>query len=222
MFIGHYSASFAGKALERRIPLWTLFVAAQLVDFVWAILVLAGVEKARVVPGLMAASALDLYYMPVTHSLVGAILWSVAGGFVLNFAVKARTLRTALVIGCAVLSHWFLDLIVHRPDLPLLGDDSMKLGLSMWNYFWPEFALEVLLLVIGIQWWLKTERKAGSSTPATVRAAWIIFGLLVICQCVDKFGPPPASSQMAAGSALAAYTVLAGFAAWADRTRKPA
>jgi hypothetical protein len=219
MFVGHYSASFAGKAVERQIPLWILFIAAQFVDFLWGILVLAGVEKARITPGLMAASAMDLYYMPVTHSLFGAILWSVLGGLILNFAVKARTVRTGIIIGLVVLSHWMGDLIVHRPDLPIFGDNSMKLGFGMWNYFWPEFALELLLLIIGIQWWLKTERDSGNTSRATVRAAWILFGLLVICQCIDKFGAPPASSQIAAASALAAYTVLSGVAYWADKQR---
>jgi hypothetical protein len=69
VFTGHYSASFAGKAVDRTIPLWVLFVAVQLLDFVWAILVLLGIEKVRIVPGFMAASALDLYYMPYTTAL---------------------------------------------------------------------------------------------------------------------------------------------------------
>lgn len=217
MFVGHYSAAFAGKGYERRIPLWTLFVATQLVDFLWAIFVFAGIEKVRVIPGFMAASPLDLYYMPVTHSLIGALLWSAAGGFVLNFAVNARTVKTATVLALAVFSHWILDLIVHRPDLPLFSDTSPKFGFGLWNYFWPEFALEMLLILIGMQWWLKTVREAGASTPATVRSAWILFGLLIVFQCIDKFGPPPGSPQMAAAGALVAYTVLAGLAAWADR-----
>jgi len=161
-----------------------------------------------------------LYYMPITHSLTGAILWSAVGGIVLNFAVKARNMKTAVVLAVAIFSHWVLDLIVHRPDLPIFSDAGTKLGFGMWNYFWPEFALELLLVVAGIQWWLKTEREAGASTPALVRAAWILFGLLVVCQCIDKFGPPPASPQMAAGSALVAYTVLAGIAAWAGNQAK--
>jgi hypothetical protein len=214
MFTGHYSVAFAGKAYEPRIPLWTLFVAAQLVDFLWAILVLAGVEKARIVPGLMAASSLDLYCMPYSHSLVGALAWSVAGGFMLNFAVRGRDAVTAFVLGVTVFSHWIADVLVHRPDLPLMSDASFKMGLGMWNYFWPELALEIFLLAITLVWWLRTERSG-----ATVRAGFILFVLLVAAQCVDKFGPPPESSQMAAVSALAAYTVLALVAGWAGKRR---
>jgi len=217
MFVGHYSAAFAAKAWERRIPLWVLFVAAQLVDFLWAIFVLTGVEKVRIVPGLMKASALDLYYMPFTHSLVGAALWSVAGGIALNFAVRARSTATAVLIGLVVFSHWIGDLLVHRPDLPLFTDGSMKLGLGMWNYFWPELALEVVLLPITIHLWLRMERKADTITKRKIAGAWTLFGLLVIFQCIDKFGPPPMSPQGMAGSALAAYTVLAGAAAWVDK-----
>jgi hypothetical protein len=218
MFVGHYSAAFAGKAWELRIPLWVLFVATQLVDFLWSIFVLAGIEKVRIVPGLMEASALDLYYMPFTHSLGGALLWSVAGGVVLNFAVRARSLATAVIIGLAVFSHWIEDLIVHRPDLPLLGDGSPKLGLGLWNYFWPELALELILLAVTIHWWLRMERAAEAISERKIIGAWTLFGLLVIFQCIDKFGPLPASPEMAAVSAFAAYSVLAVAAAWVDRT----
>ena len=214
MFTGHYSAAFAAKAYGPKIPLWTLFVATQLVDFLWAVFILTGVEKARIVPGLMAASAMALYCMPFTHSLVGALVWSVVGGVVLNFAVRGRDAVTGFVLGLAVFSHWIADLLVHRPDLPLMGDNSLKMGFGMWNYFWPEFALEIFLLFVTLVWWLRTERSG-----ATVRAGFILFGLLIVAQCVDKFGPPPESSQMAAVSALAAYTVLALVAAWAGRER---
>jgi len=214
MFTGHYSVAFASKAYQPRIPLWTLFIATQFLDFVWAVLVLAGIEKARIVPGLMAASALDLYYMPFTHSLVGALALSVAGGLLLNFAVKGRDAITAFVLGCAVFSHWIADLLVHRPDLPLMTDSCPKLGFGMWNYFWPEFILEIVLLAVTLVWWLRTERSG-----ATVRAGFILFGLLVIAQCVDKFGPVPGSSEAAAWMALTAYTVLALVAAWAGRGR---
>ncbi|HKR95914.1 MAG TPA: hypothetical protein VJW55_11150, partial [Candidatus Angelobacter sp.] len=73
MFIGHYSASFAGRAAEKRLPLWLLFIAVQFIDVLWAIFVLLGVEKVRIVPGFTASNALDLYYMPYTHSLLGAL-----------------------------------------------------------------------------------------------------------------------------------------------------
>jgi hypothetical protein len=78
MFVGHYGVSFAVKAIDQRIPLWTLFIAVQLLDVFWAPFVLLGIEKVRIVPGITASNPLDLYYMPYTHSLLASALWSVA------------------------------------------------------------------------------------------------------------------------------------------------
>ena len=87
MFVGHYGVSFATKGLEPRIPLWLLFIAVQWLDVVWAPLVLLGVEKVRIVPGFTATNPLDLYYMPYTHSLVAALLWSAAAYLCFRFVV---------------------------------------------------------------------------------------------------------------------------------------
>src|SRR3972149_2278819 len=89
MFIGHYGPSFAIKATDKSIPLWLLFIAVQMVDVLWAVLVLLGIEKVRIVPGITATNPLDLYYMPYTHSLVAALLWS-AAAFVFYRIVTGR------------------------------------------------------------------------------------------------------------------------------------
>lgn len=210
MFTGHYSASFAGKAVDRAIPLWVLFVAVQLMDFVWAILVLLGVEKVRIVPGFMAASPVDLYYMPYTHSLAGALALSILGGALFCLIWK-RAWTSGLVVGLAVFSHWILDLVVHGPDLLIYG--SYKMGFGLWNHFWPELTVECALLLGTILWYLR-----GVSSPVTKRRAWILFAILLVFQCIDKFGPPPAGTTQFAVSALVAYTLLAAFAAWVDKT----
>jgi hypothetical protein len=128
MFIGHYGPSFAIKAIRPAIPLWLLFVAVQLVDVAWAVLVLLGIEKVRIVPGISASNPLDLYYMPYTHSFAAAVLWAVAAIVVCKFLPSVRTWSAAVWIELTVLSHWVLDWLVHRPDLPLY-DDTMKVGL---------------------------------------------------------------------------------------------
>jgi hypothetical protein len=206
MFVGHYSCSYAGKALDRTIPLWVLFVAVQFLDFVWSVLILLGIEHVRIIPGFMAASALDLYDMPYSHSLVGALALSIMGGILSNLVWK----KSGLIVGLAVFSHWILDLVVHAPDLVLYG--SHKVGFGLWNYFWPEFVIEIGLLLVTMLWYL-----SGVSSPIAKRRVWILFGILIAFQCVDKFGPPPGSAHQAAGSALAAYTVLAALAAWTDK-----
>src|SRR5713101_7880489 len=134
MFTGHYGPSFAANAAEKRLPLWLLFIAVQFVDVLWAIFVLLGIEKVRIVPGITESSPLDLYYMPYTHSLVGAIGWSVLAALLYKLSSKAGVSRKAAVyLGAAVFSHWILDLLVHRPDLSLY-DDTMKVGFGLWNF----------------------------------------------------------------------------------------
>src|SRR6266436_3103892 len=98
MFVGHYGPSFAIKALRPAIPLWLLFIAVQLVDVAWAVLILLGVEKVRIVPGITASNPLDLYYMPYTHSLVAAIFWSCAAGIVYQFAARPSRGQVSLVV----------------------------------------------------------------------------------------------------------------------------
>jgi hypothetical protein len=122
MFVGHYGPSFAIKAIRPSIPLWLLFIAVQLVDVVWAVLVLLGIEKIRIVPGVTASNPLDLYYMPYTHSLAAAVLWAAAAIALCKSLPGVGTWRTAAWIGLAVFSHWILDLLVHRPDLPLYDE----------------------------------------------------------------------------------------------------
>ncbi|MGE5502098.1 MAG: metal-dependent hydrolase [Ignavibacteriales bacterium] len=153
MFVGHYSAALAAKAAEPRAPLWTLVGACQLMDIAWSALVMAGVEKLRIDPSL-PGSSLDLYYMPFTHSLPGAIAWSVLGLVLARWLLKLP-FRVAFLIGLTVFSHWVLDYLVHRPDLLLWPGDG-KVGLGWWNYPVPEQALEIGLLGLGAMWWAWT------------------------------------------------------------------
>ena len=148
MFVGHYGVSFATKRADPSIPLWVLFLAVQWLDVMWAPLILLGVEKVRIVPGITATNPLDLYYMPYTHSLVAALMWSAAATGTYRW-LRSATVRSSLFVGSAVFSHWVLDLIVHRPDLPLY-DNTAKVGLGLWNYPVWAFGLEAVLLFGGI------------------------------------------------------------------------
>jgi len=196
MFVGHYGVSFAARRCDASVPLWALFVAVQLLDFIWAPLVLLGIEKVRIVPGFTATNPLDLYYMPYTHSLVAACLWSAGAFAVYRLARRRDGAAAALVVAGAVLSHWVLDFVVHRPDLPLF-DDSVKVGLGLWNWPGPALALEAALLLGG----MAISFRAG---PAR-RAATTTFCLAMLAiQVVVFFGPPPAS-----GKAAAAYVAFA-------------
>lgn len=216
MFVGHYGVSFAARRVAPTIPLWTLFIAVQLLDVFWAPLILLGIEKVRIVPGITASNPLDLYYMPYTHSLLAALLWS-AGAFLVYRLFAARGLigRAALVVALAVFSHWVLDFVVHRPDLPLY-DNTAKVGLGLWNVPAVAFALEAGLLFGGM--WLYFAR---GSFP---RLRMVVFGLVMLAiQAYVFFGPPPGSDKAAAWTALAAYAVFAAVAARLERPgRHPA
>ena len=134
MFVGHYSVAFAAKSKKNKIPLWILFIAVQFLDYIWATLVLLGIEKLRVIKGFTAGSMLDSYFHPYSHSLPTALIWSAIAGLLYKtiWRVKASN-SAALIVGVAVFSHWILDFIAHPGDLPLY-DNTTKIGLGMWNY----------------------------------------------------------------------------------------
>jgi hypothetical protein len=210
VFVGHYGVSFAAKRSDDSLPLWVLFLAVQLLDVVWAPLVLLGVEKVRIVPGITATNPLDLYYMPYTHSLLAALLWSAAAAAGYRLLARPLSQGASLLVGLAVFSHWVLDLIVHRPDLPLY-DDSAKVGLGLWNRPVLAFALEATLALGGMALFLRHRRGR--------RASIVVFGLVMLAvQAYVFFGPPPASGAAIAVTALASYAVFALIIWWlADR-----
>lgn len=211
MFVGHYAAALAAKAVAPRAPLWTYVIAAQAIDIGWAGLVMAGVEKVRIDPSL-PGSALDLYHMPFTHSLPAVVLWSLAA------LGLARAFRlpwgAAIAIALTVFSHWLLDLLVHRPDLELWFGGA-KVGLGLWNYPVPEQAVEIGLLGLGAAAWAWTRGKGGQSLwPVLVFAA-----ILVAVQVIEMVMPSSGGTESLGPSALAVYLVM-GAIAWAlDRRR---
>ena len=188
MFVGHYSVAFAAKSERNNIPLWVLFIAVQFLDYVWATLVLLGIEKLRVIKGFTAGSMLDSYFHPYSHSLIAAIAWSCIAGLAYNMFFSRHGYLNrryaALVVGAAVFSHWILDLIAHPRDLAIY-DNTWKVGFGLWNYRDPEFALEIGLLGVGVMLYLKR-----NAVPAMRKGAIIAFGVaLVIIQIGDTYVP---------------------------------
>ena len=212
MFVGHYSASFALKSAKPTVPLWVLFLGVQAVDIGWGSLVLGGIEHASYVPGFTKAFPLDLYYMPFTHSLVAGLIWAAACAAIYAMWRARDGMSAAIVVGLAVLSHWFLDLPVHIHDLPLY-DNSMKQGFGLWNYPVPELLLEVGLLLGSV--WLYARR-----VPQHAHSAWIFGIVLSVIQTGQNLGPwMLKSASLVATSALVSYLA---FAFVAYRIEKPA
>jgi membrane-bound metal-dependent hydrolase YbcI (DUF457 family) len=210
MFIGHYSAAFAAKGIERQVPLWIFVLAVQLVDVGWSILVLLGIEKVRIVPGFMAGSPLDLYYMPYTHSLLATFIWGAVVFALARFLPGAGRARAAAIVALAVMSHWLLDLLVHAQDLALY-DDTMKMGFGLWNYPLFENTLELLLLYAAYVFFCR------GATSRQARATLNLVVVMTILQVVNIFMPPPPSAQVMAVMALLSYGVLTVMAWRAER-----
>jgi hypothetical protein len=188
MFVGHYSIAFAAKSERNKIPLWVLFVAVQFLDYVWATLVLLGIEKLRVIKGFTAGSMLDSYFHPYSHSLIAAIIWSVVAAIgykpLCSWLGYSYSKSAALIVSLAVFSHWILDLLAHPRDLAIY-DNKWKVGFGLWNYRNPEFTLEIALLAGGIILYL-----TRNVIPASRTIAIILFGFgLVVVQIGDTYVP---------------------------------
>ena len=207
MFVGHYSAALAAKAAEPRAPLWTYVIACQLLDVGWSGLIMTGAEKVSFDPSL-PGSALVLEHMPWTHSLPAAVLWSLAAGMAVRFAMKLPW-RAAVFVGLVVFSHWILDLAVHRPDLELWFGGS-KVGFGLWNYPVPEQAIEIGLLAVAGGYWIAQRVREGRQ----VRPAALFLVLLIAVQIVSMLMPSTGGGVVQMGiMALAVYLGL-GVVAW--------
>jgi hypothetical protein len=215
MFIGHYGPAFAAKPLARSVPLWVLFIAVQWLDVCWSALVLLDVEKVRIVPGFTQGSPLDLYFMPYTHGLIGALALSAVFGAIALLSVQERRTAAFAVVAGAVFSHWLLDLVVHVPDLPLIGD-TMKVGFGLWRWLWISLPLEFVTLFAGVAIYV---RAVPSKTRYGDAALWGFAGIMVALECYAAFGPPAASPAAQAQNALLAYGVLAVLAGAVDGLR---
>ena len=213
MFVGHYGVSLALRPKAKGISLGWLFLAVQWLDVVWSILVLIGVEKVRIVPGFLPASALNLYYMPFTHSLVAALLWSVF--FVYVFRLRGRGLLPSAIVGFAVFSHWLLDLVTHNSDLPLLTY-AHTVGLGLWRFRFGTFLAEALLLLFGLVIYM---RSSQPRSPLGTFGMPVYVALLVLINVPNLYGPAPSSVTGMVVAAECAYIVLALVAGWLDRAR---
>lgn len=204
MFAGHYAAAIAAKAAEPKAPLWTLAAGCQLVDIAWGVFIATGVERAESDPSL-PGSTLILSYMPWTHSLPAAILWSVAAGLLAALPLRLSA-RVAVLIGAVVFSHWILDLVVHRPDLELFPGGP-KLGFGLWNFPVPEEAVEIGLIAVAAVFWAASRRRLGQAAwPAALFIAFLVAMQIVAMFVPTQAGPLPATTGL---TILAAYIVIA-------------
>ena len=215
MFVGHYGIAFATKPAAPAVPLWVYFIAVQWLDVIWSILVLLGIEKLHIVAGFTEANALDLYYMPYTHGLPGAVVLSAVLGAIVAATVARRRATAFLAVSAAAFSHWILDLIVHVPDLPLY-DNTDKVGFGLWRHVAISFPLELGVLLAGTWFYARALPPADRRGHIALRG---FVALLALLQVYANFGPPPSSETAMAVTALVLYLALAAIAAWVERIR---
>ena len=214
MFIGHYGAGFAGKKIDNQPSLGTMFFAAQFLDLLWPIFILLGIEKVKIEPGLMAANPLDFTFYPYTHSLFFTVIWGILFGAV-YFLVR-KNLKGSILLGSLVLSHWVLDLIVHRPDLPIFPWSDLKVGLGLWNSVPVSFILEVLIFSTGAFFYIsatKAKNKTGNF------ALWGLIIFLLVIYIANVFGSAPPSVEAIGIAGLSQWIIIA-WAYWINKNRE--
>jgi len=212
MFIGHFAPAFVAASIGPRAPkLGTAFFAAQLLDWAFFALAIVGVEKMRIEPGATVMVPFDLHFYPYTHSLLGAAIWAI--GFALLIIMTQRKVLAAILSGLVVLSHWGLDWVAHRPDLPL-GFEGGYVGLGLWNHPAIAMPLEIAITMGAFLFYLKRTR-------GPVGQPVLLFIALIGLQVFNWFGPEPSEvSLFFYAQALIAFAILTALAAWVGENRQ--
>ncbi len=214
MFIGHFGIGFGAKAVAPKTSLGSLFLAAQFIDLLWPSFLLMGLEDVRIEPGITRVTPLDFSHYPISHSLLAVLCWAVL--FAAVYGLVRRYPRGALVLGLAVVSHWFLDLVVHRPDLPLYPGSNHLYGLGLWSSLGATLAVELPVFALGLWLYLRT------TTAVDGAGRWGLWGLVIFLLAIyfaNLFGEPPPNVTILAWVGQAQWLLVA-WAYWVDRHRR--
>jgi hypothetical protein len=213
MFIGHFGLGFAAKRVAPKVSLGWLFVAAQFLDLLWPSLLLLGVERVRIVPGETVVTPLAFEHYPLSHSLLAAAAWAVLLGLI-HFGLR-RDRGAAVVLGMLVLSHWGLDAVVHKPDLPIYAGSATFVGMGLWQSFAATVAVETAVFAVGVWIYSRTTR------PVDRRGRWGLWALvafLLLVHAANLTGPPPPGTAAIAWAGQAQW-LLVFWAFWVDSHR---
>ena len=215
MFIGHAALAFAAKPLAPRTSLALLLAATYWLDIVWPVLVLAGIEHVRIDPGNTAFTPLDFFDYPWSHSLVLAAGWSALFGFAVSRAGK----RVAVILGLLVFSHWVLDFVSHRPDLPLAPASTTMLGLGLWNSIPATLLIESAMFGAGVWIYALATRPRDA---IGIFGFWGFVFFLGAIYAANVFGPPPPSVTAIGIAGVAGAALFTVWSWWIDRHRSSA
>ena len=216
MFIGHYAVALAAKKAAPKTSLGTLFLSAQFLDLLWPIFLLSGWEHVRIDPGNTAFTPLDFYDYPITHSLIMAIVWSLAFGLIYFF--RRHYMRGAWILGFGVFSHWLLDFIAHRPDLPIFPGSGTNAGLGLWNSVPATILVESTLFIVGLILYLRATT-ARDHIGRNAFWAFIAFTALFYVGNVFSRQQPPSNVTVLAVGGLSQWLIVP-WTYWIDRHRQ--
>lgn len=217
MFIGHFAVGFGAKKLAPAISLGTLFLAAQLADLIWPNLVLIGIERVDIRPGATVVTPLDFVSYPYSHSLVALAAWALALA-ALYALLRRVSFASGAVLAGLVLSHWVLDVISHRPDMPVTLDGPERLGLGLWNSVAATLAVELTMFAVGIALYVRSTQPIDRTGRW---ALWSLVAFLLLMNLGNMFGPAPPSSAAVAWADQGMWLLIA-WGYWIDRHRRTA
>ncbi len=215
MFIGHFAVGFAGKKLAPQASLPALLLAGVFADVLWPVLVAVGAEHVRIAPGATVYTPLEFVSYPWSHSLLMLLIWGgLIGAF---FRHRQGGRRIWAVIAALVVSHWLLDWITHKPDMPLYPGGE-KYGLGLWNNVTATMVVEILMFAAGLALYASTTRaKDAVGRWAFIGLAALLFGFFIL-DSLDPTAPPSVAAIWI--SALIATPIVLLWAGWIDRHRE--
>jgi hypothetical protein len=216
MFIGHFALGLAAKRLAPRTSLATLFIAPTLADLLWPVFLLLGWEQAHVAPDPNPFLTLWLDHYPISHSLVTLIGWGAL--FALLYRARTGLGRAAAILALLVVSHWVLDVITHRPDLPIYPGGP-EVGLGLWRSVVGTLVVEGLLFGAGIGIYIQATRARDKIGRF---GFWAIMAVLAVSYVSTLFSPPPPDMKTAAVFTIVVSWVFVIVAWWVDRHREAA
>lgn len=214
MFIGHFALGLGLKKVTPQISLGTLFLAVQFADLLWPTLLLLGVESVEIEPGITLMTPLNFVSYPISHSLLMITVWGLAVGFIYSLIKKDRSALMWLAL--AVVSHWILDLLTHRPDLPLYPGNSPLLGLGLWNSLWGSIVIEFLIFGVGVWIYLNSTRARDNQGKY---GFWALIVFFVLIHMANITGPPPPNTSAIAWAGHLQWLFVL-WAYWVDAHRE--
>ncbi|HEV3198115.1 MAG TPA: metal-dependent hydrolase [Bryobacteraceae bacterium] len=214
MLVGHFAAGLVAKRAEPALSLGALVLAAMLADLLWCIFMIAGIEQVQFRPGMGAANYLDASNIAMSHSLLMDVLW--AGLLAAGYFLSRRYPRGAWILFGAVVSHWLLDWISHRPDMPLAPGTGRFFGLGLWA------SIPAAVIVEGGFWLVAVVLYARATHPkkrAGVYAYWSVVAVLTLAWYNNLTGPPPPDPHTAPFISFTFFSLAVAWAYWMDRLR---